>query len=209
MSPTPANSPESVLARHHAHVCPWWLAWGLASPIRRWFNDPDALVGDFVKAGDRVLELGPGPGFYTAPLARRTGAQGRVFCVDVQQRMLDSLRRRLTRRGLADRIETHCCAEGNAWLGGRRESMDKAVLIYVLHEVPDLRQTLAEVYAALRPGGALLLVEPKRHCSPDLFATELWAARQVGFADISEQSWPYLKKFHAALLQRPSTATRS
>jgi ubiquinone/menaquinone biosynthesis C-methylase UbiE len=77
--------------------------------------------------------------------------------------MLDSLRRRLARRGLADRIETHCCAESNAWLEGRRESMDKAVLIYVLHEVPDLRQTLAEVHAVLRTGGALLLVEPKRH----------------------------------------------
>jgi len=203
----PAEPPESLLARRHAHICPWWLGFSLTSPIRRWLSDPEAVLGDFVKAGERVLEIGPGPGFYTVSLARRVGAQGRVVCVDVQQRMLDSLRRRLARRDLADRIETHCCAESNAWLEGRRESMDKAVLIYVLHEVPDLRQTLAEVHAALRPGGVLLLVEPKRHCSPDLFAAELWAARQVGFADISDQGWPYLKKFHAALLQRPAAAT--
>jgi ubiquinone/menaquinone biosynthesis C-methylase UbiE len=161
------------------------------------------VLGDFVKDGERVLEIGPGPGFYTVPLARRAGAQGKVVCVDVQQRMLDSLRRRLARRGLADRIEAHCCAGSSAWLDGYREAMDRAVLIYVLHEVPDPRQTLAEVYAALRPGGTLLLVEPKRHCSAELFAAELLAARQVGFTDISDQGWQYLKKFQSALFRRP------
>jgi ubiquinone/menaquinone biosynthesis C-methylase UbiE len=202
MDATTATAHESVLARHHPHVCPWWLAWGLAAPIRRWFNDPEALLGDFVQAGDRVLEIGPGPGFYTLPLARRVGAQGQVICVDVQQRMLDSLAKRLARQGLGERVESHCCAGGNAWLERVRGSIDKAILVYVLHEVPNPRQTLAEVYAALRPGGRLLLVEPKRHCSPDLFAAEVWTARQVGFADTGEQAWRYLSRFQSAVFRR-------
>jgi ubiquinone/menaquinone biosynthesis C-methylase UbiE len=203
MNPTSVASSESVLTRHHPHVCPWWLGFGLACPIRRWFNDPNAVLGDFVKEGERVLEIGPGPGFYTVSLARRVGAEGKVVCVDVQQRMLASLVRRMARHGLADRIEAHCCAKDSGWLDGCRQSMDRAVLIYVLHEVPHPQQTLAEVYAALRPGGSLLLVEPKRHCSPELFAAELWAARQVGFSDVSDRQWKYLAKFQTALLQRP------
>jgi ubiquinone/menaquinone biosynthesis C-methylase UbiE len=204
MSATSATPRESLLARQHTHICPWWLGWSLTNPIRRWLSDPEAVLGDFVSAGDHVLEIGPGPGFYTLPLARRVGESGKVVCVDVQQRMLDNLRRRLTRRGLAHRIEAHCCAGGSAWLEGRRASMDRAVLLYVLHEVPDLRRTLAEVYAALRPGGTLLLVEPKHHCSPELFAAELWAAGQVGFSDISNQGWPYLTRFQSALFRRPA-----
>jgi ubiquinone/menaquinone biosynthesis C-methylase UbiE len=200
MSTAPRESPP---ARQHIHVCPWWLGWSLTLPMRRWLSDPEAVLGDFVRAGDRVLEIGPGPGFYTVPLARRVGESGKVVCVDVQQRMLDSLRRRLTRRDLAHRIETHCSASGSAWLEGRQASMDRAVLLYVLHEVPEPRQMLAEVYAALRPGGRLLLVEPKHHCSPELFATEVSAAGQVGFRDISNQAWPYLAKFQSALFERP------
>jgi ubiquinone/menaquinone biosynthesis C-methylase UbiE len=203
MSHAALTTHESILASHHPHVCPWWLAWGLSNPIRRWLNDPEAMLGDFVRPGERVLEIGPGPGFYTLPMARRVGADGRVICVDVQQRMLNTLVRRLARRGLGDRVETHCCAGGSSWLDSVRGSVDKAVLIYVLHEVPDPRQTLDEVHAALRPGGSVLLVEPRGHCSPELFAAELWAARQAGFMHAGEQAWTYLSKFHAALLCRP------
>lgn len=202
MNVTDPVSSKSLLASRRPHVCPWWLAWGLTNPIRRWFNDPDAVLGQFAQPGDRVLEIGPGPGFYTVPLARRVGSQGKVVSVDVQQHMLRALERRLTRQGLGDRVETHCCAKGNAWLEHVSQSIDKVVLIYVLHEVPDPRQTLAETYAALRPGGKLLLVEPKGHCSADLFAAEQWAARDVGFTEARDQVWPYLSRFQAAIFQR-------
>jgi ubiquinone/menaquinone biosynthesis C-methylase UbiE len=202
MDTATVTSHESLLARRRPHVCPWWLAWGLVNPIRRWLNDPDAVLGDFVQPGDRVLEIGPGPGFYTVPLARRVGASGKVICVDVQQHMLDALARRAARHGLRDRVETYCCAGGNDWLNPVRESTDKAALFYVLHEAPNPRQMLAEVYAALRPGGKLLLVEPKGHCPQDLFAAELWAARQAGFTCASEPTWKYLTRFQAAQFVR-------
>jgi ubiquinone/menaquinone biosynthesis C-methylase UbiE len=195
-------SARSVLANRRPHVCPWWLGWGLTNPLRRWFNNPDAVLGSFVQPGDRVLEIGPGPGFYTVPLARLVGSGGKVVCVDIQQRMLLALERRLARMGLGDRVETICCAEGNAWLERASQLFDKVVMIYVLHEVPDPRQALAEAYTALRPGGELLLVEPKGHCSPELFTAELWAARDVGFTDAKEPIWPYLSRFQAALFQR-------
>lgn len=196
------DTPETVLARHTPHVCPWWLAWSLANPVRRWLDNPEALLGDFVRPGDRVLEIGPGVGFYTLPMVRHAGATGKVVCVDVQQRMLNGLQRRLAHKGVSERVETFCCATDDRWLEQVRGSMDRAVLIYVLHEVPDPRKTLAEVYEALRPGGMLLLVEPKGHVPAALFAAQGWAARQVGFTDAGRERWDALTGRQAALFRK-------
>jgi SAM-dependent methyltransferase len=197
------SSHQAVLAQHRPHICPWWLSWTLVSPVRKWLgNDPELLLGSFVRSGDRVLEVGPGPGFYTVPLAKRVGPDGKVVCIDLQPRMLEALRKRLARKGLADRMETHLCSSDSLGTADRGGSMDRAVLIYVLHEMPDPRRTLAEVFDALRSGGELLLVEPKRHCPAELFAAELWAAEQVGFTSADVALWDELGKYQAAVLVR-------
>lgn len=194
---------EATLAQHRPHRCPWWLSWVLVNPIRRWLTDPDRLLGSFVRPSDRVLEIGPGPGFYSIPLAQRVGSKGKVVCVDVQAQMLESLRKRLARSDLGDRVETRLCSGESLGIASLAGSIDRAILIYVLHEVPDPRRTLAEIHDALRPGGELLLVEPKGHCSSELFAAELWAAEQVGLSNSGVPLWEGLGKHHAAVLVRP------
>ena len=72
-------------------VCPWWLGYVLASPLRRWLQDPAAIVAPYVREGMTVLEPGPGMGFFTLELARRVGPKGRVIAVDVQPRMIAGL----------------------------------------------------------------------------------------------------------------------
>jgi SAM-dependent methyltransferase len=63
-------------------VCPWWLGYLLASPIRRLLQgDPEKILAPFVREGMTVLEPGPGMGFFTLPLARRVGPMGRVVAV--------------------------------------------------------------------------------------------------------------------------------
>ena len=56
------------------HVCPWWLGYFLASPVRRWMQNPDELIAPYITPGMIVLEPGPGMGFFTLPLARRVGS---------------------------------------------------------------------------------------------------------------------------------------
>ena len=73
-------------------VCPWWIGIGLASPIRRLTVNPEALLGRYVSPGMTILEPGPGMGFFTLPLARLAGANGRVVAVDIQPKMLDRLK---------------------------------------------------------------------------------------------------------------------
>jgi SAM-dependent methyltransferase len=86
-------------------VCPWWLGYFLASPLRRWLEDPEEILADYVRKGMTVLEPGPGMGFFTTELARRVGESGRVIAVDLQPRMLNGLKRRLQKAGLADRVD--------------------------------------------------------------------------------------------------------
>ena len=52
-------------------VCPWWLGYFLASPIRRWMQDPAKILAPHVREGMIVLEPGPGMGFFTLELVCR------------------------------------------------------------------------------------------------------------------------------------------
>ncbi|HEX9108920.1 MAG TPA: methyltransferase domain-containing protein, partial [Longimicrobiales bacterium] len=88
------------------HVCPWWIGYLIALPIRRFWQHPHRILSPWVRPGMTVLEPGPGMGFFTLELARLVGPGGHVVAVDIQPKMLASLERRARRAGLADRIET-------------------------------------------------------------------------------------------------------
>ena len=68
-------------------ICPWWLGYALASPLRRLMHDPRAILSPLVVEGMTVVEPGPGMGFFTLELARLVGPRGRVVAIDVQPRM--------------------------------------------------------------------------------------------------------------------------
>jgi ubiquinone/menaquinone biosynthesis C-methylase UbiE len=146
-------------------------------------------------------------GFFTMYMAERVGQAGRVHCVDVQEQMLRGLSRRLTRRGLAERVELRHCSPMTLGIGELAGSIDLAVLIHMLHEVPDPRSTLSEVAAALGPQGKLLLIEPEGHVSQEAFAAELALACEVGLVPV-ELAVPALRHRRlAALLARPQGET--
>jgi len=82
-------------------VCPWWIGYLLASPLRRLQCDPAALLAPYVREGVAVLEPGPGMGFFTLELARRVGPTGRVIAVDIQPRMIDGLNPDISHCGMS------------------------------------------------------------------------------------------------------------
>ncbi len=49
----------------HGRVCPWWIGYLLASPLRRFAHDPRAILAPVVGEGMIVVEPGPGMGFFT------------------------------------------------------------------------------------------------------------------------------------------------
>ena len=120
-------------------VCPWWLGYLLASPLRRLIQDPAKVLGPYVREGMTVLEPGPGMGFFTLELARLVGPTGRVLAVDIQPRMLAWLRRRAARAGLADRVDIRLVPPDTLGLADLAGSVDFTLAMAVVHELPDVR----------------------------------------------------------------------
>ena len=181
-----------------SHTCPWWLGYLLASPVRRLFENPTARLAPYVREGMLVLEPGPGMGFFTLEMARLVGLGGRVVAVDLQENMVAALRRRAQRAGLADRIDARCCSPDDLGIGDLAGRVDLAVLFHMLHEVSDQSRFLQAIHKALKPGGGVLIVEPRGHVSAEAFQASLAGAKTIGF-EIAE---PVEGKVLHALLRR-------
>jgi ubiquinone/menaquinone biosynthesis C-methylase UbiE len=176
------------------HVCPWWsAAFTLDIPIRRWLHAPERVVGCYARPGTTVIEVGCGSGWFTIPMARMVGEQGRVIAVDLQQQMLDIVRRRAEKASVADRIELHKCEQTRL---GIETAADFALVFAMLHEVPDQDRLLGEVYHCLKPRGKLLLAEPPIHVTHKKFLGEVAVAEAAGFEILG---LPHIRWSHATL----------
>jgi len=185
-------------------VCPWWLGYVLASPLRRLLQDPTAILKPYVGEGMTVLEPGPGMGFFTLEMARRVGANGRVIAVDVQPRMIAGLKRRLAKAGLLERAEVRLGLSDSMGLQDLRGKVDFALAMAVVHEMPSRSGFFAEVAEAMKPGAALLLAEPSGHVKQSAFDAELQDAAAAGLELMGR---PAISHSQAALLRRPVAAT--
>jgi SAM-dependent methyltransferase len=177
---TPAS--QTTTPKHH-RVCPWWLGYALVSPLRRLLENPERILAPHVRPGTRVLEVGCGMGFFTLPLARLVGEEGRVVSVDIQPRMLEALQRRARRAGVEQRVEARLCGPEGLGLAADAGTIDLAVLIHVLHELPDAGAALGEIHTTLTPEGRVLLIEPPGHVSAAAFCRQIEAAAGVGLVE--------------------------
>jgi ubiquinone/menaquinone biosynthesis C-methylase UbiE len=128
------------------HVCPWWLAQALDNPIRRLIHSPDKILGGYIDPGQTILDQGCGSGTFTIAMARMVGEAGRVIAVDVQEEMLQIVREKAMKEGLACRIITHKSDPGGI---GISDKVDFALAFYMIHEVPDVDAFLMEAAGLL------------------------------------------------------------
>jgi SAM-dependent methyltransferase len=185
--------------RHRPHVAPWWLGYLFLNPLRRIGQDPQRVLRPYVGPGQTVLEVGPGMGYFTLPLARMVGAQGRVIAVDCQERMLASLQRRAESRDLAGTIETRTCGNRSLGVSDLGDEVDVVVAFNVVHEAGDPERMIGEMARTLRPGGRLLLSEPRGHVGRDLFLWEYGLAREAGLDAVA---WPRIARQRSVVMQK-------
>jgi ubiquinone/menaquinone biosynthesis C-methylase UbiE len=143
----------------------WWRKHPSACPYsqRFWVEAPHPLITRNrlreilePKRGERVLEIGPGTGYYTLDLAEWVGPEGAVEIFDIQREMLDHAIRRVQERGLGNVTATQGDAQE---LPYEDSSFDAVILITVLGEIPDQDAALRAVARVLRDGGRLVVGE--------------------------------------------------
>ncbi len=143
----------------------WWRKNPSACPYgqRFWVEAPHPIVTRErlrevmrPESGERILEIGPGTGYYTLDIAEWVGPQGKVEIFDLQQEFLDHTVGRAAERGLANVIPTQGDATALPYEDG---SMDAVVLTAVLGEIPDPVAALREIARVLKPSGRLIVGE--------------------------------------------------
>lgn len=161
---------------------PHQLAFLLLIPPRSLVFSPRQLASRLrLTDNARVLELGPGPGFFSVEIARRI-PHGHLCLVDIQCEMLRKARARLRRAG---RDNVSFAQASASALPFAPESFDTAFLVTVLGEVPDPASCLAELRRALRPGGLLSITELAG--DPDrLSADEIAALARAAKLELAE-----------------------
>ena len=168
------------------HICPWWMGYFLASPIRQLFQDPRKITGPYIRQGMHVLEIGPGMGFFTLPMAKLVGTQGRIICVEVQEKMMAALDKRVKRAGLENIVQVRSCRSDSLGIEDIRHSVDFALLFAVVHEIENTAQMFRDVHASMRSSGLLLMSEPEAHVSREEYNKSLETAIQSGFEVVSD-----------------------
>ncbi|MBN2313261.1 MAG: class I SAM-dependent methyltransferase [Sedimentisphaerales bacterium] len=180
-------------------VCPVWVGYFLASPLRKLLQNPKKILGPYISAGTNVLDIGCAMGFFSLPLAEMVGPGGKVICIDVQEEMLASLQKRAQKARVSDNIEARVCSPDSLGLDGLSDHIDFALASAVVHEVPSAKSFFSEIYGAIKPGGRFLVVEPKGHVSQEDFEVTVSHADQAGFRVIDR---PKVRRSRTVLLEK-------
>jgi ubiquinone/menaquinone biosynthesis C-methylase UbiE len=146
-------------------VALWWRKNPSACPYnqRFWVEAPHPLITRArlrealaPQPGERILEVGPGTGYYSLPVAEWLGPDGTLEILDLQQEMLDHTSGRAREAGLGNVVATQGDARS---LPYGDDAFDGAFLVTVLGEVPDQEAALRELGRVVRPGGRVVVGE--------------------------------------------------
>ncbi len=144
-------------SRRWSLPCPALLAWTLDNSFLQKFNGTRIILERLaLRPGQRVLEIGPGPGRLLIPAARSVLPDGEAVGIDIQPAMIERLKRRAGEAGitnltaiLGDAAKDHVAAA----------SFDVIFLCAALGEIPDRTAAISQCFRALKPGGTLSITE--------------------------------------------------
>jgi ubiquinone/menaquinone biosynthesis C-methylase UbiE len=180
-------------------VCPWWMGYVLLIPIRKIRHNPRTMVGPFLKAGMKAIDYGSAMGYFSIPMAKMVGDEGKIICFDIEPRMLSKLTKRAKKAGVEQRIETRLITGDDSNFSGMEQLADFALLFAVAHEVPDQEALFAHLGRMLKRGAHLYFGEPAGHVTVQEFEQSIGFAQKAGFRITGQAN---LKKLTAILEKR-------
>jgi ubiquinone/menaquinone biosynthesis C-methylase UbiE len=142
------------------------------------FVNPDTkLTIAGLKAGQNVLEVGCGPGFFTIPAARIVGDEGHVYALDVNPVAVEHVRRKIGREGLTN-VQVILADATQTGLPG--ESIDVVFLFAVIHAFQNVSEVMREMHRVLKTSGMLSIQSrwPEGKLLDAVSANELFHLRE-------------------------------
>jgi 2-polyprenyl-3-methyl-5-hydroxy-6-metoxy-1,4-benzoquinol methylase len=170
------NLLERLFARDQ-HVCPWWCCFTFDNFLRKLFHNPEKILRPYILKGSTVLDIGPGMGYFSIPLARMVGETGKVIAADVQPEMLRALWMRAKRAGVEHQMITHLCKTDSL---GLNTQVDFVLAFWMVHEVPNPFLFFKEIRSLLQFSAKLLLSEPILHVNQAMFEKTVKTAESCG-----------------------------
>lgn len=173
----------------------------LDDPARNeWLPVAEVLGLLALNAGETIADVGAGTGYFSLPLAKAVGANGRVYAVDAQPEMLLWIKGKLNQEAFPNIELTHAEA---AHTSLPDSSCDLFFMANIWHEIEDQAAVLKESLRVLKPGGRIAILDWRTDveavCGPPL-AHRIIASNagkvldSVGFsqillAEVGRYSW--------------------
>ena len=119
-----------------------------------------------LRAGQTVVHLGSGPGFYVIPAAKTVGQAGKAIAIDIQPHLLAETESRAAREGLSETVHTiRANLETDRGSTLPPDTADWVLLANVLHQAAPAKM-LAEAARIVKPAGRVVVVEWNVGASP-------------------------------------------
>lgn len=186
------------MSTNNNDVCPWWLGYTLILPIRKYLHNPEQILGPHIKEGMNIMDYGSAMGYFSIPLAKMTGAKGKVYCVDIQAKMLEKLKQRSVKYDVSSTVIPLLVGKDYI-VSDLNNQLDFILLFAVVHEIPNKVSLFRDLFSMLKPGGKVLFVEPKGHVKQTDFEKSIQMAKNAGFGVPTEK--PMNKGLNAFLIK--------
>jgi len=175
--------------------CPSVVGWALESGFYGWITGTEKTLNRIgLKPGQRVLEIGPGPGRLLIPATQRVLPGGEVVGIDIQPGMVE----RLKARAKSANVTNLTAILGDAIQPIVPEaSFDVAFLVTTLGEIPDRTAALTQCFRALKSGGVLSISEmlPDPHYQSKATVERLAEAAGFRFLSVEGGMWLFTANF--------------
>jgi ubiquinone/menaquinone biosynthesis C-methylase UbiE len=181
------------------HVCPFWVGYILASPIRAYFQNPKKILKPYIEKGMKVLDIGCAMGFFTIPMAHMVKYNGQVICLDVQDKMLMALKKRALKDDVFERLDPRLTTNDDLGISDLQNQIDFALAFAVVHELHDIKSFFSQIFPVLKPDAKFLVAEPKGHVSESDFENSISIAEKAGFVELER---PAVFRSRTILLQK-------
>ncbi len=138
-----------------------------------------------LSSGMSIADVGAGTGLFVGPFSRAVGKQGTVYAIDISPKFVAHLKQRAEREGLGP-VQVILSEARSAELP--EDSVDLAFVCDVYHHFEYPRSMLTSLKRALRPGGALVVIDFERvpGTSRDWVVEHVRAGKEVFIAEIEK-----------------------